>query len=444
MEQQPPSFVDLTVIWYEDNRSPCQHSSVFLHFPVLFHCLTTIPSSSYQRSVVLGRLAIYTALSVIVMLSLVIIPLHFNLHHLSVIFRPPFLPLSPPSCPFPPPFPFPPPSLPLSSPPPPPLLPIALLPPPSPFSFPRPLPPPPSRHPSAVPLQYMHRFAAYFQQGDMESNGKYVTRSGERVGYTTGPIAWGEPGTNGQHAFYQLIHQGTWLAAGSAWATRRGRSRGGSRAPTASTPSTNSYTKVRDAERGARGLHDGADRVGGAGHQRPARLLPTHTPRYVTRSGERVGYTTGPIAWGEPGTNGQHAFYQLIHQGTWRGAGSAWATRRGRSRGGSRAPTASTPSTNSYTKVRDAERGARGLHDGADRVGRAGHQRPARLLPTHTPRYVTRSGERVGYTTGPIAWGEPGTNGQHAFYQLIHQGTPAARTALKFRLANSAKQAKIF
>ncbi|KAG8197553.1 hypothetical protein JTE90_007289 [Oedothorax gibbosus] len=59
--------------------------------------------------------------------------------------------------------------------------------------------------------QYMHRFAAYFQQGDMESNGKYVTRSGEQVNYTTGPIVWGEPGTNGQHAFYQLIHQGTRL-----------------------------------------------------------------------------------------------------------------------------------------------------------------------------------------------------------------------------------------
>ena len=57
-------------------------------------------------------------------------------------------------------------------------------------------------------FQYMHRFAAYFQQGDMESNGKYVTRSGKRVNHTTGPIAWGEPGTNGQHAFYQLIHQG--------------------------------------------------------------------------------------------------------------------------------------------------------------------------------------------------------------------------------------------
>ncbi|KAI0238797.1 Glucose-6-phosphate isomerase [Lamellibrachia satsuma] len=57
--------------------------------------------------------------------------------------------------------------------------------------------------------QYMHRFAAYFQQGDMESNGKYITRSGRRVAYNTGPIVWGEPGTNGQHAFYQLIHQGT-------------------------------------------------------------------------------------------------------------------------------------------------------------------------------------------------------------------------------------------
>lgn len=59
--------------------------------------------------------------------------------------------------------------------------------------------------------QYLHRFAAYFQQGDMESNGKYVTRAGEPVNYNTGPIVWGEPGTNGQHAFYQLIHQGTRL-----------------------------------------------------------------------------------------------------------------------------------------------------------------------------------------------------------------------------------------
>src|ERR1700761_5580060 len=57
--------------------------------------------------------------------------------------------------------------------------------------------------------QYMHRFAAYFQQGDMESNGKHVDRNGNNVDYSTGPIIWGEPGTNGQHAFYQLIHQGT-------------------------------------------------------------------------------------------------------------------------------------------------------------------------------------------------------------------------------------------
>lgn len=59
--------------------------------------------------------------------------------------------------------------------------------------------------------QYLHRFAAYFQQGDMESNGKCVTKSGCKVNYNTGPIVWGEPGTNGQHAFYQLIHQGTRL-----------------------------------------------------------------------------------------------------------------------------------------------------------------------------------------------------------------------------------------
>ncbi|BDQ11286.1 glucose-6-phosphate isomerase [Sediminibacterium sp. TEGAF015] len=57
--------------------------------------------------------------------------------------------------------------------------------------------------------QYMHRFAAYFQQGNMESNGKSTDRNGNPVNYATGPIIWGEPGTNGQHAFYQLIHQGT-------------------------------------------------------------------------------------------------------------------------------------------------------------------------------------------------------------------------------------------
>lgn len=59
--------------------------------------------------------------------------------------------------------------------------------------------------------QYLHRFAAYFQQGNMESNGKNVCRNGKEVNYQTGPIIWGEPGTNGQHAFYQLIHQGTKL-----------------------------------------------------------------------------------------------------------------------------------------------------------------------------------------------------------------------------------------
>jgi glucose-6-phosphate isomerase len=59
--------------------------------------------------------------------------------------------------------------------------------------------------------QYLHRFPAYFQQGDMESNGKFADRNGNTVDYSTGPVIWGEPGTNGQHAFYQLIHQGTKL-----------------------------------------------------------------------------------------------------------------------------------------------------------------------------------------------------------------------------------------
>jgi glucose-6-phosphate isomerase len=59
--------------------------------------------------------------------------------------------------------------------------------------------------------QYLHRFPAYLQQLDMESNGKFVTRQGEPVDYNTGPVVWGEPGTNGQHAFFQLLHQGTRL-----------------------------------------------------------------------------------------------------------------------------------------------------------------------------------------------------------------------------------------
>ncbi len=59
--------------------------------------------------------------------------------------------------------------------------------------------------------QYLHRFPAYFQQGDMESNGKSTTREGLPADVSTGPVIWGEPGTNGQHAFYQLIHQGTKL-----------------------------------------------------------------------------------------------------------------------------------------------------------------------------------------------------------------------------------------
>ncbi len=57
--------------------------------------------------------------------------------------------------------------------------------------------------------QYLHRFTAYLQQGDMESNGKSVTRDGLKINYSTGPVIWGEPGTNGQHAFFQLMHQGT-------------------------------------------------------------------------------------------------------------------------------------------------------------------------------------------------------------------------------------------
>ena len=67
---------------------------------------------------------------------------------------------------------------------------------------------------SNIYLCYIHTLL----QGDMESNGKYVTRSGARVDYSTGPIVWGEPGTNGQHAFYQLIHQGCqYIVACGVW-----------------------------------------------------------------------------------------------------------------------------------------------------------------------------------------------------------------------------------
>ncbi len=68
--------------------------------------------------------------------------------------------------------------------------------------------------------QYLHRFPAYFQQGNMESNGKSVTKAGQPVDYATGPIVWGEPGTNGQHAFYQLLHQGTHLIPADFIGTR--------------------------------------------------------------------------------------------------------------------------------------------------------------------------------------------------------------------------------
>jgi glucose-6-phosphate isomerase len=71
--------------------------------------------------------------------------------------------------------------------------------------------------------QNLARFPAYFQQGDMESNGKSVDRDGHRVDYQTGPIVWGEPGTNGQHAFYQLIHQGTKLIPCDFLAAARNR-----------------------------------------------------------------------------------------------------------------------------------------------------------------------------------------------------------------------------
>jgi glucose-6-phosphate isomerase len=70
--------------------------------------------------------------------------------------------------------------------------------------------------------QYLKRFPAYLQQLTMESNGKSVTLEGARVDYQTGPVFWGEPGTNGQHSFYQLIHQGrNWFHATLSGSTIR-------------------------------------------------------------------------------------------------------------------------------------------------------------------------------------------------------------------------------
>ena len=101
--------------------------------------------------------------------------------------------------------------------------------------------------------QYLHRFAAYFQQGDMESNGKRVDRDGQRVDYATGPVIWGEPGTNGQHAFYQLIHQGT-----------------GSSRPTSSPP-PRATTPFGDHQRHAARQLLRPDRGAGSARPRPRR-----------------------------------------------------------------------------------------------------------------------------------------------------------------------------
>ncbi|XP_023242650.1 glucose-6-phosphate isomerase-like [Centruroides sculpturatus] len=197
--------------------------------------------------------------------------------------------------------------------------------------------------------QYLHRFAAYFQQGDMESNGKYVTRSGMQVNYTTGPIVWGEPGTNGQHAFYQLIHQGTRLIPCDFIAPVKSHN------PLRNNlhheviivflfdliyiVSLNSHIKIKPSIIITFNYTEYVPVImallgiwyhnifGAESHA----LLPydqylhrfaayfqqgdmESNGKYVTRSGMQVNYTTGPIVWGEPGTNGQHAFYQLIHQ----------------------------------------------------------------------------------------------------------------------------------
>ena len=99
--------------------------------------------------------------------------------------------------------------------------------------------------------QHLHRFPAYLQQADMESNGKSVGGDGEKVDHTTGPIIWGEPGTNGQHAFYQLIHQGTQLISADFLAACHSQTPLGdaSRHPAGELPRSDRSARIRQDRR---------------------------------------------------------------------------------------------------------------------------------------------------------------------------------------------------
>ena len=126
--------------------------------------------------------------------------------------------------------------------------------------------------------QHLHRFPAYLQQADMESNGKSVRRDGARVDYATGPVIWGEPGTNGQHAFYQLIHQGTELISADFIAREQ--------PDAARRPSRHAAGQLPCPDRSARFRQDRAEER--AELQAAGTPAPTSTRWFRTRSSKAI------------------------------------------------------------------------------------------------------------------------------------------------------------
>ena len=162
--------------------------------------------------------------------------------------------------------------------------------------------------------QYLKRFPAYLQQLTMESNGKHVTLEGTAVDYQTGPIYWGEPGTNGQHSFYQLIHQGTRLIPCDflAFTQAAESARAPSRLADGQRIRANRSIGIRQNARSGKGREDGglarpascfrgkpADQYdpGGAAHARNARQTSGALRAFGLRAGDHLGISI-------PSTNG--------------------------------------------------------------------------------------------------------------------------------------------
>jgi len=143
--------------------------------------------------------------------------------------------------------------------------------------------------------QYLNRFSAYLQQLDMESNGKRVTRDGEPVQVQTGPVVWGQPGTNGQHAFYQLIHQGTKLIPADFIGvvkpeTKGGRAPGPAVSPT-SSPRPRRWRSARRPRRSrprASNLSWWPPRRSPANHPTTSIVVDRLTPEHARPAGRAV------------------------------------------------------------------------------------------------------------------------------------------------------------